>query len=171
MNNSGIFKLWCKRSDEHPWGVLESVNFDNASRRKSQRRKGALRKLRTRLSGWVHNFWQFRNASFCIEEQPDAYSLPRHIQGQRRDKVWVKGKGGGLKRKIPKARAQTPVRKLIRKIPKRKEQHFVIEYNPSKQPIEGKAKVSQKVLSAVRRANRAQRKKWKEMDSKKGKRK
>ena len=167
---SGILKLWCKRGDGYPWGVLEMIEFDDAARRKSQRRRGALRTLRTRLSGWVHNYEPFRNASFAIEEQEDQYSRPRHIQGQRRDRE--------EKRSIKRKLMDDPVRRtrIIRKLlDDEPEETVVVEHKVRKvkeAPLPKRGKlVKGDALKRIKQAARAQQKNWRDLNKQKGKRK
>jgi hypothetical protein len=94
----GKLRLFVK-PPARPWGLLEEAHFDDNLRRKAEHRGRVLGRLKKSLSLWAVNFWQYRDADFCIEEQQDPFTPPWHIFGTKRQE-----KRMGLKRKIPKNR-------------------------------------------------------------------
>jgi hypothetical protein len=82
---SGRFRLYCKPSESSPWGLLESFEYDDASRKKRNWRIRVLSAVRMIQMRWYYNYTQWRDAAFCCEEQ-EQYGAPVHIFGTKRNR-------------------------------------------------------------------------------------
>lgn len=96
----GTLSLWV-RSPNRPWGLLESVSFDDNKRRKAQHRQNVLSAMQLSLIHWMDNYHTYRDAAFCIEEKISPYYPAQHVQGVPRIANEGKHRPGGLKRKVP----------------------------------------------------------------------
>lgn len=114
---NGFFRLYVKRDDAHPWGLLQTFPYDDASRRKSKRRDSVLGRVRLAEANWTYNYEAFRSSSFCVEEQYDEFTIPVHIMGAHRERKGRVRVPGGLKRKpfTPKRKKKSKVQRKSKK--------------------------------------------------------
>ena len=90
--SNGFLRIWVRRDEEPGWGLLETLPYDDAKRRRAGRSAATLGAAIGRVHGWRGNYWRFFNASFCIEDQMDEYSAPVRVFGTTREKPREKGK-------------------------------------------------------------------------------
>lgn len=160
-NTSGIFTIWVQQSNEHPWGVLQKMPYDNAV--SGMKRRAVLKAARFCVRNWRYHYQRFINSAFAIEEQDDNYSPSVHIEGQKRGKIWGAGQ---LKRKVLKA-DPIPESKIKRKVLGTKKQakafvpgSTIVEYEAPKITTRKALpkKFSQADLRVIKRHYRKQRK-------------
>lgn len=99
----GSFRLYVKPSEQSQWGLLEQFSYDEASRRRKERREAKLNKARTSQMRWYYNYPAYRDASFSLEEQTSEFTRPVHVMGAKRDYSRIGKKPGGLLRRECKA--------------------------------------------------------------------
>jgi len=132
--SSGFLRIWIKRDDEYPWGILETLTYDDNAR-KAFRRRRVLKTAIHRVYGWRANYSPFANASFSIEEQESEYSNAVRVWGAKRQKPKEPGK---LVRKLLDDKKAKPKPKLTYKekerhqLPKLERKSIVVEMPEAK---------------------------------------